>query len=500
MEKLELWADSFHEGDWAGHHLLARHKNMGRKGSVRYESGFIPIFTFDFPAGSLELTVYGSYRAWNPLPAPIEDLLGWGKPDLIGFDPKRNEIIFAAEETAAVPTGNQALQRCERLYGSSRAKIPFWYLLPEYGLHKDEGLRRDSIWPTVMALKLSLHNETPSVILHYADRDNPEGYDFGNGVDSLFEALYKIIENRLNGFDSLAGLERTLTAHYSDMLRFLKAQYRNIIQHLPGLEYLDEKDLASGIVEVVCGGGTACKEAFFSKYISWLIWPNVSEWRKSTSNVGASELIKHDGLAALVEAAINNDECYVISSNAGSKPQKRNSLSEWIQRQNATFAAAAAEHKLDAILKMDLADFPSSKGGHHHVTTAKNILYIFDHSSSLYGLICEAYPRLAEKLPELQDYRPAIFYISNSIKPGRLFGDPFTGQISAYSVAFGKLDPVPRRVIAYFPHQSFSQFLDSQAKLVKNKGFVLMRELVDVVILGGGVAVKFNAKGRAFAV
>ena len=91
----------------------------------------------------------------------------------------------------------------------------------------------------------------------------------------------------------------------------------------------------------------------------------------------------------------------------------------------------------------------------------------------------------------------AIVYISNSLKPGRIFGDPFTGQISCYSTVFGKFENNPRLVIAYFPHQSFSQFLDTKKKLIENKGYTLMRELVDIIILGGGVVIKFNSDGRA---
>ncbi len=35
------------------------------------------------------------------------------------YYPEKDKICFAVEETAAVPTGNQALQRCERLYTQS---------------------------------------------------------------------------------------------------------------------------------------------------------------------------------------------------------------------------------------------------------------------------------------------------------------------------------------------------------------------------------------------
>ena len=96
----------------------------------------------------------------------------------------------------------------------------------------------------------------------------------------------------------------------------------------------------------------------------------------------------------------------------------------------------------------------------------------------------------------MKDRRPSIVYVSNSITPGRIFGDPFTGQISCYATIFGKFDFEKKFVIAYYPHQSFGQFLDGK-RVVENKGFKMIREITDLVIFGGGVAIKFNELGKA---
>ena len=146
---------------------------------------------------------------------------------------------------------------------------------------------------------------------------------------------------------------------------------------------------------------------------------------------------------------------------------------------------------------MKVEHFPSSEAGNLHLTTAKNILYLFDRFEDVKNIIYKTYPRTKSNLDEFDSNQKVMVYISNSLKPGRIFGDPFTGQISAYSTAFGKFDLTPRLVVAYFPHQSFSQFMDTTKKLISNKGFVLMRELVDFVILGGGVIIKFKKDGRA---
>jgi hypothetical protein len=94
---------------------MALHKKNGFKASHFYENGFLPVYDYEFPNGTLRIKVYGSYGSWEPLPEVIDDLISWGKPDFLAYDPITKDILFAVEETAAIPTGNQALQRCESL-------------------------------------------------------------------------------------------------------------------------------------------------------------------------------------------------------------------------------------------------------------------------------------------------------------------------------------------------------------------------------------------------
>ena len=88
---------------------------------------------------------------------------------------------------------------------------------------------------------------------------------------------------------------------------------------------------------------------------------------------------------------------------------------------------------------------------------------------------------------------PVFVYVSNSLKPGRLFGDPFTGQLSAYSIAFGRFDNPRRRVIVYFPHQVHTQVISSRGAAV-NKGMTLMTELTDYIIFNSGIAVNLSTQ------
>jgi hypothetical protein len=501
LKVLELWSDSFHEGDWACSHLAEIHRNLGLQVEHSYDKGFQPIYEFKFKNEILKIVVYGSYTSWSPIPELIKELISWGKPDFVAYDPKNKDILFAVEETAAIPTGNQALQRCERQYGSSRAKIPFWYLLAEYGTHKDGGVRRDSIWPTIMGVKLSLKNATPSVVLHYADKENPEGYDFGKGVKALFDALYLMLSNYAEGKSTLNDIGEILKEHYKDMFRFLKSQYQGIIEHLPGIEYFDDPELVNKIVSIATKQERSSYPNFQKDYSNFLHWPSSQEWfKQGGEKIESSTLIKHDDFSSELEKSISLGKSYVISSNTGSRPQKLAEVKEWITRQNTSFKEAAKHLKREAFLNMKIDDFPRSDAGNLHLTTAKNILYLFDKFLDVKVLIENSFPRVAGELDEYDNNQKVMVYISNSLKPGRIFGDPFTGQISAYATAFGKFDPEPRLVIPYFPHQSFSQFIDTKNKLVSNKGFVLMRELVDFALLGGGVIVKFTKDGRAEAI
>ena len=155
MSKLEIWSDSFHEGNWFIDNLVKIHKSKNLSFEKKFLNGFIPYLDLKFENTNAELLNYGAYKSWDRVPNKILEILSWGKPDIILYDRSSDKILLAIEETAAIPTGNQALQRCERLYGSSFINT-FWYLLAEYGLHKDGGIRRDSIFPTMMSLKLSL--------------------------------------------------------------------------------------------------------------------------------------------------------------------------------------------------------------------------------------------------------------------------------------------------------------------------------------------------------
>lgn len=495
---LEFWADSFHEGDWACQNLMKVHHLHHGRVDVSYEDGFLPVYKFFFQKEILIITVYGSYISWSPLPKVINDLIAWGKPDLIIYDPINKSILLAVEETAAIPTGNQALQRCERLYGSAQAKIPFWYLLPEYGRHKDGQLRRDSIWPSIMALKLTIQLRIPSVVLHYADSENPEGYDFGTGVKVLFNAIYKLLLNFTNNKDILDEIGPTLKEHYLDILRFIHSQYKNIIDYLPGVEYIDSIDKRDELATLISMLAISNSEEHIIKYndeySKFLTWPLFQEYKEEIERkLQGEELRREDPFCKRLEESITEEKAYNLSSNTSGNTYTKEKMLKWLSQQSNMFSSYENELNPSAVFTLDINEFPIKKeSGLHYINTSKNITYFFDKFADVKNILIETFPRLTEKLELFDEDKPTLVYVSNSISPGRIFGDPFIGQISAFGSIFGKKNKHSRYIITYFPHQSFTQILDTKKKDVKNKGFIMLRKMTDLVVFAGGVGVYFE--------
>lgn len=472
---IELWADSFHEGEWASSAITGA---LGGRGVSSLALGFIPITTVALGTANLRLIVYGGYTNWTVIPTKIKDLIAWGKPDLIAYDRAKDEILFAVEETAAVPTGNQALQRCERMYGAARQRVPFWYLLSQFGVHLDGGTREDSIWPSLTAVKLAHSFATPCVVLHYSAADSPEDYAAGTGTASLFSMLAQIVSNHAAGRPTLEGIEAALAQQYAESLTWVRGHARSQVSFLPPTGFADDASAATYLAQRSTG-------AQVPKAADFMFWPRCAGLHAAVSQAQvATPLIKHDPLLGSVEALRAHGKAYTLSSKAGSRPQPEIDLADWIRRQRRFFDGANAVLQVPAAFAMDLVDFPASNQG-RHVTTAKNVFYLIDRWGDLRILLETAYTRFSGRLTGWSDDQACLLYVSNSVKPGRIFGDPFTGQMAALATVFDKLAVQPRMVVMYVPHQSHGQVTDPAMR--NNKGKIMMSELVDLLVFHGGV-------------
>jgi hypothetical protein len=399
-----------------------------------------------------------------------------------------DEILLAVEETAATPTGNQALQRCERQFGAAREGFPFWYLISEFGIHSDGGLRRDSIWPTLMGLELMSTTQVPSVVLHYSDAANPEDYYSGTGMQSLFKVLTHVLINSSKDEDPMFGLENELIGQLGEMLKFVEESWQSSLYLLPDLTELDTMELAKQL----CSTSHTRFEGTANSHKNLMNWPLTSELSPAQRSEQASRpLTKFDPLADRLEMDLGMGLSYGVIRGSGSRPQRRDSLLGWIESQNSRHRNWLAETSLtNSNFSLKIDDFPESESGNHHVITAKRILYLYDSVKDFEQSLKAAYPRLVDRVlfDPLELQTPALVYVSNSVKPGRIFGDPYTGQLSAYSVSFGALSGT-RKVVVYFPHQSISQAA-AFLSVPNNKGLRMFAELTDLLVFGGGLSIK----------
>lgn len=472
---IELWCDSFHEGEWLADGILSALPSA--KVERSYQLNFIPTYSVTLGDGLLTLVVLGGYGNWAALPSSIRSLLDWGKPDIVGYDPASDKILFAIEETAAVPTGNQTLQRCERMHGSGSMRIPFWYLLSEYGTHIDEGTRQASPWPALMALALTATFNVPNIVLFYSSEDSPEDYAAGAGVDQLFRSIGKLVVNFSQGHALLKGLEPELTSQFASMLSFIDRTYKNVTDFLPSSETLTDPDYAAFLASISCEIRNSATE------VAVLDWPSFSKLPatvKQTQIKGG--FVKQDGFLSLIESGKENSCVYTLSTNAGSRPQPESDLEDWITQQKTLHSRA--ETLTPALtFSLNIDDFPRSDSGLRHVTTAKNVLYLIDSATFVCASLENAFPRLRGKLSDVSAI-PAMLYVSNSISPGRIFGDPFTGQFAAFSWIFGGSAEKRRLRFAYFPHQSHGILRLNRSG--NNKGQNIFLTLADYLIFHAG--------------
>lgn len=479
--KIELWSDSFHEGAWAAEGIIQQ--LPGSSASTTYHLGFIPNYKIKLPTGELHLRVYGGYGNWAALPPKVRELLDWGKPDIVAYDRVRDQILFAVEETAAVPTGNQALQRCERMHGAGLMKVPFWYLLSQFGTHIDEGTRQASPWPALMAVALTATFRTPNVVLLYSSAEDPENYAAGAGMPQLFKALATMLQNFCAERPLFERMSEILTSHYSAMLKFIHDTYRNVTDFLPSAEILGESTTA-GKLAAIATGADGGRSSF--PLLEWPLFTGLPAAVKKQQNAGT--FLKADAFLSVVENCRDRRTVYTLSGNAGSRPQPESDLSDWIAEQKSLHTRAEPLSP-SVTFALDVAAFPRSESGLRHVTTAKNILYLADSTKELFALLAEIFPRLKGKLSIATD-QPALLYVSNSVKPGRIFGDPYTGQFAAFSWIFGGTVANPRTRLAYFPHHSHGVLrLDRRTR---NKGQLLFLSRADYLIFHSGAA--FSAK------
>jgi uncharacterized membrane protein len=323
------------------------------------------------------------------------------------------------------------------------------------------------------------------LVLHYSDVEHPEDYLFGEGVKSLYKSLALQIEIFF-GLKPVEDLHPILEEQYKHMLIFVNNQWDRMVNFVPEIQLLIEDKTAEIITDMATSSRVETGE--FQELFNWPITSKLP--KKIYDSISPGGVIKEDVFIKQLELLVQGKKAYNLSGNAGSRPQEVSDIKVWIAQQKRLFSANTVT---DVKFTLNIEDFPKSPTGLRHITTAKNVFYLVDNSTDLFTSLSRAYPRLVRKL-DSRDAQPTFLYVSNSLKPGRIFGDPFTGQLSAFANIFSrKLTGEKIRLsVAYYPHQVHTQLFEQDMSFRKNKGITIMRELLDYAIFHGGVVVNLK--------
>tara|TARA_Y100001936_G_C16056265_1_gene661228 strand:+ start:410 stop:1870 length:1461 start_codon:yes stop_codon:yes gene_type:complete len=474
---LEIWADSFKEGEFILDLLQQTFPNSTKK----YIHGFVPTLQINRPE-KINFTVYGYYDSWENRPEKISDVLVYGKPDGIIYDPKKDKIIFAYEETSAVPTGNQSLQRLERVWYAAYAKIPFVYLLSKYGLHKDGNLRKTSIWPLYLALKLSTQYSIPSLTLLYGNKKHPENYCSGNAKQHL-RALIKWYLLSYLSVKQKKFPSKLLLTIYSDMCKFINSHYSEISPQLPAAKKLLETKFFKFIID---GLNSSQKNTKLNKDFKWKLAHQVPSTYKPWT---PSDLFIKN-----IDSLYQNQKAWTPFVGTTFRTESNKFVKEHLQKQN-NHKIKLEKIKNYGVSNLFLKDFKKYDSKKKIISTTKSILTLVDSTNDFLDSISKTYGKQTKKKAQtiLNTKLPTTLYVSSSLhSSGRAFnGDPFTGQITAYSRVFsislnGEKE---RNMVAYYPHQLYSQFFDRKFQKPDTKGVKCIEKNIDLIIARNGILI-----------
>ena len=209
-------------------------------------------------------------------------------------------------------------------------------------------------------------------------------------------------------------------------------------------------------------------------------------------------LYKKDSLLANVENLVSNRRAWtpIRRSRKTKRTEPETKLVKWIQEQMARMRKfeSLRRESLGAMLSAD--EFPIDTSGKRVIATSRRILYLIDSTEDFLHCMGQAFgPQVEAKArTTLSTDIPAFIFVTNSVESGgRAFsGDPFTGQVAAFSMIFGYnlVGERERNVITYYPHQLYSQFFTIQGKRPNNKGANVLQSQVDLVITSKGVLIE----------
>jgi len=212
---------------------------------------------------------------------------------------------------------------------------------------------------------------------------------------------------------------------------------------------------------------------------------------------GTSLYRKSDGLLAALEAMVEDRRAWPPIPGSTKRTEPEAKLQDWLAAQNAQRRRFDSVHGTSFGVSLQLENLPPDRGGNGKrvISTSRNIAYIVTKCDDFTAAIGTAFGAECRELaarvmhPDLG----VFVYVSNSIESGgRAFsGDPFTGQVAAYSRIFAHdlLGDKVMSFVCYYPNQLYSQFFAATGGVPDNKGVRVLRAHATLIITCGGVLI-----------
>jgi hypothetical protein len=227
--------------------------------------------------------------------------------------------------------------------------------------------------------------------------------------------------------------------------------------------------------------------------LSEFVWPLA---KNLTLPLQGQQLYKSDSLLHCIESLVDRRRAWAPIVGGTKRTEPESKLRTWLTEQTRNMHLVERSNRWNRNVSIEMDEFPEVSTNKRIIGTAKSILYLIDSTIDLLGCIRSSFGEQAKaKANEILDVSlPALLFISNSVESGgRAFGgDPFTGQVAAFSRIFcaDLLGNKERNFVAYYPHQLYTQFFNANGRKVDNKGANVLQNLADLIITAKGILIK----------
>lgn len=224
-----------------------------------------------------------------------------------------------------------------------------------------------------------------------------------------------------------------------------------------------------------------------SKFVQKFKWPLTKNMESSP--VG---LYKYDQFMDRINSLVIKKKAYCPISGGTRRTESSAKIKQWIEEQKTHEKKIKREYYSDINTDLEIAQFPSSDTGNNTktITTSKTQLFLIDHGTEFIEAYKSSFGKNEFLRQIIKNNAILLFEVDSLESGGRAFsGDPFTGQIAAFSKVYCyDLENNPeRKFVVYYPHQLFTQFFDGSNNIKDNKGIKVISSNVDVIITNNGV-------------